>query len=379
MICYKCGHLRHKEDKCELFQSKDDPATKTMQREGGGDLRLNDGERSGVKQVGPEGSKTYGEWMIVSRTNRKVNSKGNLEVSKHSDKSKVNSRGKEIEKSTKDPNSKRRSKVQGHKVDQNCGSRFEVLDKEPMEVGDDEEKGEQVPGVVHNGLDPIEARDMNTDGVDNPVIIMETSAGLNPEEDGINLLETVSPIVGIVSSMQSCEEDSGGISLDKISLVPKDRNLEKSQQLNRNPIVSASKPQSVKGPKFKKSISRRPNSLRGVGKENRPVASFHPNKSFSEGSQIPSKVPLEGRDRQSRDPHIIGVQNSAIGGDVCGAAVRGPVCDNGPSDSQSSANGVQLLHPSGEQCAILDDDIGITLHNRRANESIEGDVPIINA
>lgn len=124
---------------------------------------------------------------------------------------------------------------------------------------------------------------------------------------------------------------------------------------------------------------RKLSSHRGVGKENQQVGSQVSNKGVHESGHNPLQESINGPIRQANDPTYVGVHNSPCGGDVCGATGGRTVPDCGPSDGQSSAIGDQLLHPSGEQCALLDDDTGSAIHNIRANEGITGDVPRINA
>lgn len=82
MICFKCGHLGHKEDKCESFQSN---ANMSVQQDEARNPNYIGGNGSGVKQVGPEVSSKYGEWMLVTRATRRSNSKSISNINKISD------------------------------------------------------------------------------------------------------------------------------------------------------------------------------------------------------------------------------------------------------------------------------------------------------
>lgn len=116
------------------------------------------------------------------------------------------------------------SVVLEEKGEESRGSRFEVLDLEEMDVVGGERTEEKVPGVINSVTDPIEPRQLNMARVDNPDCDMGTSEAKTPTKEGTNLLETISTIVGQVCSIKSCEEDVRAISLDKISILPKDNN-----------------------------------------------------------------------------------------------------------------------------------------------------------
>ncbi|XP_057249379.1 uncharacterized protein LOC130590827 [Beta vulgaris subsp. vulgaris] len=131
MICFKCGHLGHKEDKCEPCRANSDGLQSTS-RMGEGIVR--DVAQSRATKSGPEVSSKYGEWMLVSRNNKRSTIKANMNSSCNGECSKAPPRYRNVENSElghRPITSKGKSPIQEEAVQ---GSRFGVLEVADMDT-----------------------------------------------------------------------------------------------------------------------------------------------------------------------------------------------------------------------------------------------------
>ncbi|XP_021738160.1 uncharacterized protein LOC110704649 [Chenopodium quinoa] len=129
-ICFKCGHLEHKEDACTLF--KKTAGGEGSEKAQGAHPVVGQGDRNDTKRPKEQGK--YGTWMLVQRPQRKTATK---KVDQGKNKPNVSRLGKQIagsnsieEGSSKsvrgNNNSNAGKKVQGN-VASKQGSRFSVL------------------------------------------------------------------------------------------------------------------------------------------------------------------------------------------------------------------------------------------------------------
>ena len=72
MICFKCGHLGHKEEACPMFKPTKDVGDQGHTSQGGSVKQHQPSSDVGHREDGGK----YGQWMLVSRKPRKINSKG---------------------------------------------------------------------------------------------------------------------------------------------------------------------------------------------------------------------------------------------------------------------------------------------------------------
>ena len=380
LICFKCGHLGHKEDKCESFkapESNKDPQHVALNNmENGSNC-----ERAPV--VRPEVNNKYGEWMLVSKVSRKSNPKHLVTANKLMEGLKISKDSTDIpsekygEKMQKSLNTKANIGNMGNQVEKTSGSRFEILEMEDIVcnggdklVGEGPEVGNSEKEASIGLSQGTMAKKVNSE------CGMETNEAMNPNREGTTFLAAVSPIVSHIDLLKSVEEESRNISLEKISIVSKDKISEKSEIRHtiKNPKELSSKAQAIRGPKFKKGTGRKTATHRGVGKENKP-SNFNLSKRIvSDSGRLPLSVTANGGSQQGKDSDYIGVPHSTSDRAVCGATDGRPVIDCGSSDGQSSANGDQLLHVTREQCALPDDQSGASIHNGWPNEGVEGDV-----
>lgn len=75
MICFKCGHLGHKEDVCPLFTSSKEDEDRG--HAGGKSLASRKQPPSDVVQQ--DSAEKYGQWMLVSRRPRKGSIKAKVD------------------------------------------------------------------------------------------------------------------------------------------------------------------------------------------------------------------------------------------------------------------------------------------------------------
>ena len=374
MICFKCGHLGHKEDSCDIFHSKGDGPVQNKGEDGGlvGSL-----VHTRAKQQGPELSRKYGEWMLVSKTNRRSGMKGSSSGTKDAGVQKHPHHINLVESNLTEEGPEARGSDRKETEDKSPGSRFGVLGEEDMDIG--ESIRVNTPVSTHK-VAPHTVREESSRKEDDILeITTDPSEDHNPNLDGIQPEEIISPI-GIKSmDANPCGDGNIVISLNKAPLFPKNQNLEISRlgSSARNPREPPAKVQAVRVTKFKKGPSRKKALQRGVDKENIPGLS----KPFFKPGSVSVDTRQKNLDHGGVTPkntNYSGVQDPTSGGDLCGTTSRGPVNDSGSSVCQSGAYGDQLIHPPGERGPLPNDESGLALHHRRPDEGLAGDVPYIN-
>lgn len=387
LICFKCGHLGHKEDNCAAFQSKADGSLQIMESTSGDGNAAKVPNVPEAQQNRPEIHKKYGDWMLVSRTGRRNTPKGisggkSITV----EGTKGPSNGEKLTEPSivmaatakgKGLGPKEKVVTQGEKDREPQGSRFEVLDVEDMDISERAIPEERTPEVIPQLHTPIVQDTINKEAVHNQEGDKEVCGVKSPSMEGFHSMEKILLSRDNDISPNQCMEGKGKISSSKISFFPKDKSCESVglSQSVRNPKDIPSKVQPVRAPKFKKELSRKTSLHRGVGKENIHVGIHTLKKAVSERVTTQRREVGDGDSQHGANPHYFGIQDSTSGGVLCGAPIGGTVNDCSSSDCQSSAVGDELVYPTGERKSILDDGGRLAVHNGRPNEGLEGDVP----
>lgn len=378
MVCFKCGRLGHKEDKCGTWDQELAAPVVNM----GVPPRLD--QVAPPKQVRPEVSSSYGDWMLVQKNGRRTPVKN----TKNGDKAGTGGNVKQ------DKNFARglREDLPGNQKSGERpllnGSRFEVLSQASQhhQGGSGVEKSMEVevqPAVASDSdLGNPVGRAIDLSPVDNSameIISSEETVAENQEK----FLEKIAPIflgnkiaVGgkEISISPHCDVEI----ISESNIIVENKNLKDipkdSEELRIGPIGQIKK-LPVKGPKLKKSSLRKSPYQKPSGKEN-IGPSVKIKSQFRSIHQ--SEQPIFDRVLKDGAYHT-GIPNSPLGGDVCGGAARWAINGSGSPLGQPSEVGSKLLSSAGQQCTLSDGNVCVAVHYSGSNESSQGGVPLNDA
>ena len=379
LICFKCGHLGHKEDGCPLFQAVNGPREEVPQSSKG---PVSGEGNSTSRKVNPDlHEKSYGAWMLVQRQPRRANSKA-AEAMRHGvATSKKKSEGSHNDFQTTGSGSPRIIARDNH------GSRFEILGNVETEI--------QLEGVINHVQDmsiekdnpmdvPMAPRTEEEEGVRSPRSSigrenLEVGNGFahNPEavkpgpglEDGLNLdneKEAGDHSKSMESTSPSKKDTPFGLGNNIPKIGPKISDIG-----NCIPLTSLSKGPSIRNAKFKKGHSKKPSRLGASGKENldsKLKKSIKP--------RAPLAVAIGHQNESLPNPYLAGIENSPGRRGIYGASIGGAIRNGRPPPSEPGDHRGKFLSSSGESDSIDADESGSTICDRRTDEGLEGDVPV---
>ena len=376
MVCFKCGHLGHKEEVCGRTQEQSSQVDNPVR---GVDVRHQGGV--GVQRNNPEVTSKYGEWMLVSKTNRKAPAKYNGEKKGKESITTAGRKGHSMVNPNFINQPSTSHRVESEKI---SGSRFGILENNTMEISTEEQGSddlvnggpatESVPEIVS----VTEEARVEVAGVTG-VNLVENNAVLESAES----VEKISNDMEVVKVGKVVDLESRRLSLENISFYSKDKDLKKigsraSGNSLRVNLEASSRGQYPRTPKFKKGSSRKTAAQRSVGKENIPIRGQIAFKLGRERTSTPLSAVENVGTGASEPPDHVGVQNPAGSGVVCGTAERRAVNDCCTSNGKPGSDGDKFLLAPGKQCAIPNDDTGSSIHHRRSDEGVEGGLSCSN-
>ena len=273
MICFKCGHLGHKEDVCGLEVEGGELRPASV----GGGVAL-----PKVPMVGrnhkPEVQSKYGEWMIVTRPTRRGQSRSSGD---HKEKvTPPSESGMNVRRVASGSPNNPSSKTASQGEVRASGSRFEVLGPESMDVaGDENVDNRQHDGTSLVDVGQVHGQDIEVGRADEPVIVERAIKEIIPGKEVAISEEKISLVKEGSYDRRISGKENMGINLEKISLYSKDKDFKKigfraSGSSPRVNLETTSRISNPRAPKFKKGSTRKLSAIRAVGKENIPVKSL---------------------------------------------------------------------------------------------------------
>nr|CCA66008.1 hypothetical protein [Beta vulgaris subsp. vulgaris] len=375
LICFKCGHLGHKEDTCNVFkaQQKDNTESNINTAANGADY-----QQVEENHVPQEVREKYGNWMMVTRPGKRPTTKGKGVQEK---------RGptKPVQILTKAPSSAVAQPLVKEKVQ---GSRFEILDPEPVLPMEEPNKTIQLEETLESSLG----------GPSGEAINLGESSGLSSNQlgklekisEGKGLaIEINSPVDLGKSSFKEKDENIDDIVSVKLGKshpsIPKNLYLPKivpqvTPKETRTPLGTQNRFHNRSNPKCKKGVARHSSLVKSSslgGKENSGILRRE-NKSLSQTrtGHSNSVNSIDGFSHESStQPNHSDLQNSSFVRVLHRHSNGRPFDDRSPPASQSDPSHSGYLPSPGTQPSGHDDDVSNSVCYGWTNESPHGSIP----